>query len=219
VRRTSALRDRTLACFAEQVANNGYSGTSLSDVAAMASVSKGTIVHHFGTKERMLVELELAFMTRREEESQAIQRWYEDPVDQLIATMFALLRVHRDDRILARAFMREFTMLADSQAMKPVRDIRDRYQARLSDMVERGMREGSLGRGDVALITLQIFGMCNHAWTWYRPDGPHTLNTIAESFITVLLHGLASEDLATPARISTLLADVAPRLDAWHATS
>jgi AcrR family transcriptional regulator len=215
--RPSALRNRILECFAEQVAKNGYDGTSLSEVARLVSTSKGTIVHHFGTKERMLVELELSFMTRREGESQAIQRWYDDPVDQLIASMYALLRVHRDDRVLSRVFMREFTMLVDSPAMKPVREIRDRYQARLSEMVRRGMQDGSLGQGDVTLITLQIFGMCNHAWTWYRADGPHTLNTIAESFITALLLGLTADDLTTPERVSALLTDVAERLDALDA--
>jgi AcrR family transcriptional regulator len=212
----SPLRDRILECFAEQVAKNGYSATSISEVARLVGTSKGTVVHHFGTKEKMLVELEMSFMTRREAEADAIQLWYEDPLDQLVATMYALLRVHRDERVLSRVFMREFIMLVDSPAMRPVREIRDRYQARLSEMIRRAMQQGSLGQGDVTLLTLQIFGMCNHPWTWYRPGGPHSLHTIAESFVTSLLKGITASDLSPPDRVTSVLTDVETRLGHLH---
>lgn len=41
------------AC-AELIATNGYSRTSIRDVAGRANISTGTLLHHFGSKEKLL---------------------------------------------------------------------------------------------------------------------------------------------------------------------
>ena len=52
----ASSRDAILRVFAEHVADRGYADTSLGDIAAELNLSKGTIVHHFGTKEELWKE-------------------------------------------------------------------------------------------------------------------------------------------------------------------
>ena len=55
-RRLHGRRDLILECFVRHVAERGYDGTNLSDIANELAISKGTIVHHFTSKDRMLAE-------------------------------------------------------------------------------------------------------------------------------------------------------------------
>ena len=52
--RSPGSKDQILRTFADMVAEHGYDNVSLSMVAGELGISKGTIVHHYGTKDRML---------------------------------------------------------------------------------------------------------------------------------------------------------------------
>lgn len=54
-----------LDAFTRHIAEVGYDGTNFGTVAAEIGVSKGTIVHHFRTKERILAALHESYMERR----------------------------------------------------------------------------------------------------------------------------------------------------------
>ena len=49
-------RDEIRDAFIRHVAESGYDGTNFGSIADELGISKGTIVHHFGTKERLLDE-------------------------------------------------------------------------------------------------------------------------------------------------------------------
>jgi TetR/AcrR family transcriptional regulator, cholesterol catabolism regulator len=58
-------KDDILRCFAELVAERGYDAVSLRDVAETLEISKGTILHHFRSKDRMLEQVHADYMRRR----------------------------------------------------------------------------------------------------------------------------------------------------------
>jgi hypothetical protein len=76
--------------------------------------------------------------------------------------------------------------------MADVRTMRDEYSGLLRDALKRGMDAGQFAPADPAIVALQIFGMCNWSWTWYRPDGAWSADDIAETFTTVLFRGLGA---------------------------
>jgi len=59
-----------------------------------------------------------------------------------------------------------------------------------------------LRREDVAFTVLQIYGMCNHSWTWYTPDGPLSAEEIGRRFTRTLMVGLGTpETQADPEQV------------------
>lgn len=70
-------RDEILATFIRHVADRGYDKTNLGDIATELSMSKGTIVHHFGTKAQMLRDD--TYMSRRKRDIQLIWRQVRHP--------------------------------------------------------------------------------------------------------------------------------------------
>jgi AcrR family transcriptional regulator len=187
----ASSRDEILRVFAEHVADRGYADTSLSDVATELGLSKGTIVHHFGSKEALLGEVHVAYFTRRFAETDFIDAELDDPVSRLVAHIYLLLAAHRDDRAASLACLRELVRYFEGDLTEYVRQQRVRYTRTVVAVLQDGVERGVFHTPDPAMTALHIFGMCNYAWTWYRPDGPQTVEQITKLFATDILHGLA----------------------------
>ena len=193
-KRRRSARDDILRVFADLVAEQGYSDVSIGEVADQLGMSKGTIVHHFSPKIQLLVEVHTSYMERRLAEAHEILGTVSTPTGQLAAMVFALLRSHRDDRAATIAFLREIVRFTDGDAMAAVQAQRDTYTALVEGIIRRGVEQGEFETEDTRLVMLQVFGMCNYAWTWYRPDGPTTSEEIARVFIRTILIGLEADD-------------------------
>jgi AcrR family transcriptional regulator len=189
-----SARDEILDVFTALVARDGYERASLSSVAQFAGISsKGTIVHHFGSKQRMLALSHSLYLDRRIYEAERLTSEIDDPADQLAALMYSLLRAHRDDRAATVAFLREFTRFAADASTAELHRKRRSYREYVTRCLQRGQRTGLFGHADTSLTTLQIFGMCNYLWTWYQPEGRVGPEEIATSFVRNLLGGLLAE--------------------------
>jgi AcrR family transcriptional regulator len=176
------------------VARVGYDRVTLREIAEELSISKGTIVHHFGSKEQMLRELHTVYMRRRIAEAEALLAQIEDPVDQLAALFYQNFVALRDDREATVAFAREIVRFAREEMMADVRALRRQYRTLVHDTIVRGMESGAFRRGDANLTTLQFFGSFNWVWTWLRPDGAWSIDVIASSFLDTLLGGMTGQD-------------------------
>jgi AcrR family transcriptional regulator len=191
--RSPDSKERILRTFAEMVAEHGYDTVSLSMVAGHLGISKGTIVHHYGTKDRMLEAIHHEYMTRRMAEAKEIAARFDDPAQLLTAFIAQLLITERDDRAATVAFAREIARFSQLDLMRDVRRMRATYAQLVNDAIDRGMKQGLFRQDDSELVTLQVFGMCNWSWTWMRPDIRWQVKEIASTWITTLLLGLLAQ--------------------------
>jgi hypothetical protein len=53
------------------------------------------------------------------------------------------------------------------------------------------VQRGAFVEVDPSLTALQVFGMCNWSWTWFKPDGRRSAREIAAEFCRTLIGGLA----------------------------
>jgi TetR/AcrR family transcriptional regulator, cholesterol catabolism regulator len=181
-----------LDAFAEMVAERGYDEVSLRDIAGALGMSKGTILHHYGSKDRLLEQVHAEYMRRRLAEAYKILERFSAPEERLAALIYQLLLAQRDDRSSTVAFAREIVRFQSESLMSNVREMRREYSGIVKDVIGEGMEARVFRRaGDPDLITLQLFGMCNWMWTWLRPDGRWSVDEIAHTYLETLLGGLA----------------------------
>lgn len=207
--RRKSRRGEILRCFTELVAARGYDEVSVRDVAEALGISKGTILHHFGNKESLLEELHGDYMRRRLAEADELLAAYEDPVDQLQLIVYQLMLTQQDDRAATVAFAREIVRFANDEVMAEVRSMRDAYTALVTDVIRRGVERGEFAALEPRLAALQLFGMCNWSWTWYKPDGRWSARQIADDICHTLIGGLARHDLPDERRGAELADAVA----------
>ncbi len=119
--------------------------------------------------------------------------------------IYALLAAHRDDRAASLACLRELVRYFDGDLTDYVRKQRARYTAIVGGILRDGVDEGVFRTADPKMSALQIFGMCNYAWTWYQPDGSQSVEDIARLFARNILDGLATNGNARDAALDDLI--------------
>lgn len=186
----SSSKPDILRVFARHVADLGYDEVSLRMVAEELGISKGTIVHHYQSKDRLLEEVHREYMQRRLAEAHVILEQIEGPAEQVVALISQLLIAQRDDRAATVAFAREFVRFSSLKVMHDVRAMRAEYTAIIRNVIANGIEQGVFRPSSPDLVTLQIFGMCNWTWTWLRPDVPWQIIEIVDTWTGVLLSGL-----------------------------
>ncbi len=191
--RPSARAD-ILRVFASLVAEKGYNEASIANVADPLGLSKGTVAFHFGSKEAMLRSLIDSYMHRRLEEAFHILSRLSTPPDQLCGMVYALLAVNRDDRDSAHTFRREFIRFKNAGGDTGLRELRGSYFAIVHGILRRGIETGDFRSQDSRIVTMQIFGMCNYAWTWLNLDGERSIEEIAAIFCDTIIGGLRTAD-------------------------
>ncbi len=185
-------RGDILRCFTEMVAERGYDEVSVRDVAEALDISKGTILHHFRSKESLLEELHSEYMRRRLAEARELLATSDDPTEQLQLIVYQLMLAQQDDRAATVAFAREIVRFAEQEVMADVRRMRDEYTKLVTEIVRRGVQRGAFVEVDPSLTALQVFGMCNWSWTWFKPEGRRSAREIAAEFCRTLIGGLAN---------------------------
>ena len=197
-------RAEILRSFTELVAERGYDEVSVRDVAEALGISKGTILHHFGSKEAILEQINNDYMRRRLAEARDYLPELDDPIDELQAFICQLMLAQQDDRAATVAFSREILRAADEPAMAEVRQLREEFSALLVDILERGVKSGAFATANPRLTAVQIFGMVNWAWTWFDPDGRLTAVEIADQFSRTVSGGLAPGETREGAEMERL---------------
>lgn len=179
------------------VAEEGYDGVSLRLVAEDLDLSKGTIVHHYGTKDRLLEAVHSQYMRDRLAEADQIVEVFETPRERLAGLIAQLVVTQQTDRDATVAFAREITRFATVDLMGEVRAMRATYTQILRRVIQDGMDAGEFRPDNVDLVTLQVFGMCNWGWTWMRPGGQWSPAEIVRTWTTSLISGLMVRDDTT----------------------
>jgi AcrR family transcriptional regulator len=191
--RPGGRRDEILAAFVRSVAERGYERTNFGDIASELGMSKGTIVHHFGTKDQLLRELQERYMRQRLDEARRLLAATSEPAERVAALIYAAVfyqAMHRDEAV---AFQREIVHLRDSPALEDARKLRREYSELVTGVVRDGMADGVFRPGDASLMALMFYGSVQWMWTWYEPGGRIGPQEIAAQQVDLVMGGLMAD--------------------------
>jgi TetR/AcrR family transcriptional regulator, cholesterol catabolism regulator len=193
--RSPGRRSEILDAFVRYVAERGYERTNMGDIADDLGMSKGTIVHHFGTKAQMLRELEETHLARQLDALQMAWARLAAPHERIAAIIYAsaLLQVVARDATVAS--QREVVQLSNDPAMQQVRKLRHQLQSLAIDEIRSGIASGVFRRVDVELAALQLWGSLQWMWVWFDPADSLTPEQVGAAFVDVFLGGLLLDRL------------------------
>lgn len=216
-RKRASRRGEIVDTFTRMVAEHGYDAVAIRDLAEDLGMSKGTVLHHFGSKDRLLEEVHSTYMRRRLDEIAIILAKLEGPEQRLKGMVFQNLIAMQQDADATRAFAREIVRFAREDLMNDVRAMRREYFDTLRGILAEGMEQGAFRQADTTILALQMFGMMNWTWTWFDPEGKTSVESIARTFLDTVLHGIeagrapADDDAALIELVRGAIAEVAAR--------
>ncbi|MCV7166711.1 TetR/AcrR family transcriptional regulator [Mycobacterium stomatepiae] len=193
--RLPGRRAEILDAFVRYVAERGYDRTNMGDIADELGMSKGTIVHHFGTKAQMLRELEEAHLGLQLDALRMVWDRLATPHERIAAIIYASVFLQVIARDATVASQREVVQLSDDPAMQQVRALRHQLQALAIDAIRDGINSGVFRTVDVELAALQLWGSLQWMWVWFDPADSRTPEQVGAAFVDVFLGGLLLDRL------------------------
>ncbi|MEV4127003.1 TetR/AcrR family transcriptional regulator [Nocardia sp. NPDC049707] len=187
-----------LDIFTRHVAEKGYDGTSFSDVASELGISQGLIVHHYGTKARLLEALHISYMRRRIDEAERIMSEFATPTEQLAGLLHAAVLYQVHDRNRTVAFQREVARLAQEDENSEGRKLRRDYIGILHGVLDAGIASGEFRPVDISIRSLLIFGAAQWAWTWFEPEGRSSAEQVGAELVDLTLGSLLLDRTSLP---------------------
>lgn len=171
----------------------GFRNTSLDDIARALRITKPTLYNYFASKEEILfasVRLGCDMIER----AAAVANGPGGGRERLRRLMLAYAEVMTMDFGRCVILIDEHELSPESRA--EFRSLKRAIDSRLRDLVEDGMRDGSIAPGDVKLTSFTIAGALNWIGHWYEPEGEASAAEVAAAVVDRLVGGLAPRPAA-----------------------
>lgn len=185
----AARRLEILDAARELIYARGYASASMRDIAAAVGVTQAALYYHFRNKEEILFALIESFTDMLSTQLRAALDTDEEPV----AGLRNAIRTHI---LLVPSHYREFKLVSEDKKLlggrfrdmvrKREREIYGLYKGRIEELREAGLLAGI----EVSVCTFNILAMINFVAQWYQPDGPLTLEDVADQTVALALNGL-----------------------------
>jgi AcrR family transcriptional regulator len=188
--RGASTRERVLQSGARVLAENGYAGTTLADIAARAGTKAGSLYYYFSSREDLIREI----MTRgvveiHENVSAAVDALPEGASSRqrLAAAIAQHVHYMLTQNDLARAAIRTLGQ-APAEVQGPAIELHRVYGQYLAGLIDAAAADGYLPQQtDSRVLRLLIVGAANWTTAWYDPRGTASVEDIAGALVTMTL--------------------------------
>jgi TetR/AcrR family transcriptional regulator, cholesterol catabolism regulator len=181
-----AIRDAAMHLFGKQ----GYSGTSMRDIANAVGVLPGSLYAHIESKEALLVDIVADGISRfiAAVEPHAIGAG--SPVDRLVAMIVAHVEVVADNPERSLVVFHQWRFLGPENVPAAI-ERRRAYERAFVGVVEEGVKAGLFKRDlNRRIAVLTILGALNWTPEWFAPDGRLSSREVGEMMAGTLLGGI-----------------------------
>lgn len=183
-------RRRIVETAVDLFADNGYDGTSITQIIDRAGVTKGGFYHHFASKEALLYEVYGDLISGQLQRMDDILARRLPPATTLRALISDLVESTAASSRQALVFWRELHRLGDEHTAA-YRAERRRYHDAVRKIVRTAQESGEFARvASADTITFTIFGVINELPLWYRPSGRKKPDRIATELADFVLSAL-----------------------------
>lgn len=186
-RRHVQIRAAALRLMAER----GYYGASMEDIAELVGVRASSLYKHIDSKQSLLVDI----MTTTMEELLAIfdqATIIGSTVIKFRCVMDAHVRYHALHQLEARIGNREIPSLVEP-SRTIVLGLRDEYRRKWQSLIDGGIREGDFTVRSSKMATYALLEMGIGVAQWYRVEGTLSLDEIAQDYCEMALRLLDSK--------------------------
>ena len=191
IRRRELILQSAIEIFDRQ----GYTNTSLDDIAKQVGIRREGIYYYFKNRAEILLNIILP-------QSEALVDGLRDVLASEEPTLEKLrLAVRNHLERFDRHCLEMTVSLRDGyfEDAADVRDVMNRiwndYERMWTKLIAEGQKTGALRKcGDPKMLAFGILGMCNWLARWYDPDKSVSIPTLIDSYFHMIAYGLAGEE-------------------------
>ena len=194
-------REQILGCAAELFAQQGYTATSMNQVAQACGVSKPSLYHYVRDKYQLLVEIAEGHVTQLKRLATPPPRTLQEPQEpqaRLRELIGSFLGAYAGSRAAHRVLTEDVKFLDPADRERVLGHQREVVEA-FADAI--GAVRPELRSADLhKTLTMLLFGMMNWMFTWLQPGGRLTHAAMAPVVADLFLGGLNAVRVADSLR-------------------
>jgi TetR/AcrR family transcriptional regulator, cholesterol catabolism regulator len=191
--RYAQRRTEVVDTAARVFAARGFHGTSIADLVEATGLQRGGLYHYMDGKLDLLIAIHERFINPLLANAREVAE-RDEPADvQLRELARVLMRDIADYHDQVTVFLHEWRALESDPAWKQIRRARHEFERIVSDVLERGQKEGLFEFEDSRLTLLAFLGMINYSYQWFDPEGRVPPATIADRFTDIFLSGIQAD--------------------------
>ena len=189
-------REQILARAAELFARQGYTATSMNQVALACGVSKPSLYHYVRDKYQLLVEIAEDHVGRLKALVETTQQRSLEPQARLRELIASFLEVYADAQAAHRVLTEDVKFLEPldrERVLDGQREVVAAFAEAIAD-TRPELRAGDLHKP----LTMLLFGMMNWMFTWLQPGGRLTHAAMAPIVADLFFGGLGAVRVPAP---------------------
>jgi TetR/AcrR family transcriptional regulator, cholesterol catabolism regulator len=168
---------------------NGYTGTTMRDIATAVGVLPGSLYAHIEAKETLLLEIVESgideFLAAVADLGEAA-----NPAQRMRKAVKAHVRVVSESPSRTLVVFHQWRFLTGASRATII-DKRRQYEEFFATAIADGIRSGVFSpQLDARIAVLGILGALNWTAEWYSPEGPADADEVGDRLADVLLEGL-----------------------------
>jgi AcrR family transcriptional regulator len=168
---------------------HGYEALTLRALAADVGILSGSLYNHIKTKQDLLFTLVRDHMSDLLVNLDRALTGRDDPADALAAFVRLHVTYHMERRYEVYIANSELRSL-EPENRAVIVAMREAYEARLIEILDRGIASGRFQVADARVGAFAIIAMLTGICTWYRPDGPLGPEQIVGLHTDLVMRGL-----------------------------
>jgi AcrR family transcriptional regulator len=182
-------RDAVLIAAVRMFNARGFHATSLDDVAASLGISKPTIDHYLGSKDRVLLECVTIGLNQLRDAAEAAKARPGTGLDRLRSFLESYARVNMED--FGRCVIRTGDEMLSPQSATTFRGLKRDIDNRLRELIRDAVADGSIRPVDERIAAFAFAGALNWPARWYNEEGPESPEDTARALTDILIQGCA----------------------------
>ena len=183
-----ATREAIIEAAARVFQTKGYHAASVQDIADAVGILKGSLYHHFESKE------ELLYLIVKEPRARLYKTVAEIVADDVPAGQKLRRAILAHLEAFDRHYPHLFVYLREREEMtRRFRGSPKDYERYWQQILREGVKSGEFRADlDVAVVSYGLLGMVNWLYKWYDPRGRLSVREIAAQLSAVALAGVVA---------------------------
>lgn len=175
------------------IAQHGYNGVSMRDIANAVGIRQSAIYNHFSNKQNLLFDLMQSHMEGVLKQIDEALNGIDGNHQRVSAFVNFNIVYHIDHpEDIFMAYM-EIRSLEPENKLHIV-EMRDAYEGRLKKILDDGIKAGDFKITESAVHAKAILAMLSNVTVWYKKNKKLTPQEVAEIYKKIVLHGLSEPD-------------------------
>ncbi|WP_059103114.1 TetR/AcrR family transcriptional regulator [Shouchella shacheensis] len=185
-RKTAKRKEEIIRSAMSILAEKGYHGTTMEEIASTLLMTKGSVYYYFKDKQDLLFQGQEMLLEQSIKNVQAVQRQHLPVIEKVRRAV----KVHIEYLISERS---GFEMMLNpkqsfsTQQLEKILTLRNDYEKCFDQMIEEGIVRGEFVSSDIKVVRNIMLGAMNWVTQWYTVEGEKDQSEMAEDVSKYLL--------------------------------